>query len=173
MKTTQVLSALAAAAAFVAPAAASTDNFVGTAIRSGSGFQNDPINANGGTFWLNKATSGQASASKRDTLNTVFSGGQGTLSLDVSVPGGQQVYVAKTGELSYTQPHSADTHDGTSTGFNINDSGNLQFEASGFLACSEDGAYKVYAIAYKQDDSCQSFDFKVETATVDGAYEYN
>lgn len=171
MKTTQILSALAVA--LVAPVTAASDNFVGIAIRSGSDFQNAAINANDGTFWLNKATSGQASASKRDTLNTVFTGGQGTLSLAASVPGGQQVYVAKTGELSFTQPHSADTHDGTSTGFNINGSGAIQFEASGFLACSEDGAYKVYAQAYKQDDSCQSFDFKMETATVDGAYEYN
>ncbi|KAF1350164.1 hypothetical protein BDV97DRAFT_282314, partial [Delphinella strobiligena] len=108
--------------------------FVGTAIRSGSDFQNGAINANGNYIWLNKATAGQTSA-KRDTVNTVFSGGEGTLSLDVSVPGGQQVYVAKTGELSYTTPHSADTHDGTQTGFSINGSGNLQFEASGFLAC--------------------------------------
>jgi hypothetical protein len=72
---------------------------------------------------------------------TVLAGGQGTLSLGVVVPGGQQVYVAKDGALSYTVAHSAAIPDGAvvdqfskDAPSNGNSFGYLNFE-EGFVAC--------------------------------------
>ncbi|KAH6660284.1 hypothetical protein BKA67DRAFT_653478 [Truncatella angustata] len=88
-------------------------------------FYGDGINANAGRFWLGKnATSycpGEVEnldCSKFATSSTNFVGGNGTLALDVSVPGGQQIYVAADGALGYTGPHSAAVPDGAiTTGF--------------------------------------------------------
>jgi hypothetical protein len=84
--------------------------------------------------------------------NTVFSGGDGLLGLGVVVPGGQQVYVAKNGELSYTVPHSAAIPEGavvdqfSKTAPGANNLGTLDFE-TGFVACPVGGdgqGYQVY-----------------------------
>lgn len=64
---------------------------------------------------------------------------------NVEVPGGQQVLVLPTGQLSYTQAHSADTHNGTLSPFAYNapsdpSSGSLgtfAFNGDGFLACPD------------------------------------
>ena len=84
--------------------------------------------------------------------STVFSGGDGTLGLGVVVPGGQQVYVAANGELSYTLPHSAAIPAGavvdqfSKTAPGAHNLGTLSFE-TGFVACPVGGSgqgYQVY-----------------------------
>ncbi|KAI0012655.1 hypothetical protein F4779DRAFT_567473 [Xylariaceae sp. FL0662B] len=88
-------------------------------------FFGEGINASGGKFWINKDAAAYCPGSI-DGLDcsaypgskTVFAGGNGTLSLDVAVPGGQQVYIAPDGSLSYTVPHSAQMPEGSiTTGF--------------------------------------------------------
>ncbi|KAI0542733.1 hypothetical protein GGR58DRAFT_496839 [Xylaria digitata] len=78
-------------------------------------FGND-INASGGKFYVNRNTSTycpdgvsglDCSAYSGTGTTFVIGNGTTTMSLDVSVPGGQQVYVAPDGSLSYTQAHSA------------------------------------------------------------------
>ncbi|KAI1085100.1 hypothetical protein F5B20DRAFT_575566 [Whalleya microplaca] len=88
-------------------------------------FNGDAINASGGKFWVHKDTSAYCPSdvegldcSAYPGSQTVFAGGNGTLSLNVAVPGGQQVYIAPDGSLSYTVPHSAAIPDGAiTTGF--------------------------------------------------------
>ncbi|KAF2028762.1 hypothetical protein EK21DRAFT_113618 [Setomelanomma holmii] len=72
---------------------------------------------------------------------TVLAGGDNTLSMAVDVPGGQQVYIAPDGALSYTQAHSAYIPPGSVVdGFSREypaagqQFGYLNFE-TGFVAC--------------------------------------
>ncbi|KAI1374162.1 hypothetical protein F4677DRAFT_427392 [Hypoxylon crocopeplum] len=76
-------------------------------------FYGDAINASEGKFWINKNTTAACptdvdglDCSAYSGSDTVFAGGNNTLSLNVAVPGGQQVYIAKDGSLSCTAPHS-------------------------------------------------------------------
>lgn len=109
-------------------------------------FAGDAINASGGKFWVNKDTSAYCpegieglDCSAYPGSQTVFDGGNQTLSLSVAVPGGQQgthhsglyvlsmkillittfiVYIDEDGSLSYTQPHSGAMPNGSiATGF--------------------------------------------------------
>ncbi|CAI6334643.1 unnamed protein product [Periconia digitata] len=72
-----------------------------------------PLEANGGHFFLSGENSAHCPSELGEEVcaaypgnGTVLAGGEGTLSLGVVVPGGQQIYVAPDGALSYTQPHS-------------------------------------------------------------------
>ncbi|KAI1093052.1 hypothetical protein F5B19DRAFT_172771 [Rostrohypoxylon terebratum] len=76
-------------------------------------FLGNAINASGGKFYINNGTSAYCpdeveglDCSAYPGSKTVFTGGNDTLYLDVAVPGGQQVYVAADGSLSYTVAHS-------------------------------------------------------------------
>ncbi|KAI1416954.1 hypothetical protein F5Y13DRAFT_185785 [Hypoxylon sp. FL1857] len=87
-------------------------------------FVGNAINASGGKFFVNRNTSAYCpevdglDCSAYPGSKTVFVGGNNTLSLDVAVPGGQQVYIAADGSLSYTVAHSAALPDGAvATGF--------------------------------------------------------
>ncbi|OTA59230.1 hypothetical protein K449DRAFT_112216 [Hypoxylon sp. EC38] len=88
-------------------------------------FVGDAINASGGKFFVHRNTSAYCPSgidgldcSAYPGSKTVFIGGNDTLSLDVAVPGGQQVYVAADGSLSYTTAHSAALPEGAiATGF--------------------------------------------------------
>ncbi|KAI2463090.1 hypothetical protein F4781DRAFT_146253 [Annulohypoxylon bovei var. microspora] len=88
-------------------------------------FWGDAINANNGKFRVNKNTTADfpdgiegLDCSAYPGTNTVFVEGNGTISMNVGVPGGQQIYIAKDGSLSYTIPHSRELPDGsTTTGF--------------------------------------------------------
>ncbi|KAI0547051.1 hypothetical protein F4679DRAFT_555672 [Xylaria curta] len=73
------------------------------------------INASGGKFYVNKPTETYCPSgvngldcSDFDGSETVFDLGYNDgMGLDVTVPGGQQVYIAPDGSLSFTQAHSA------------------------------------------------------------------
>lgn len=115
-----------------------------------------PLTARNGKFYLG---AGPPTSSCPENVgscppgnSTVFQGGAGTLGLGVVVPGGQQVYVAANGELSYTLPHSAAIPAGASvdqfskTAPGSNNLGTLNFE-TGFVACpvgSGGQGYQVY-----------------------------
>lgn len=84
---------------------------------------------------------------------TVLAGGDKTLSLGVIVPGGQQVYVAPDGALSYTIAHSAAIPVGSiqdefskEAPSNGNSFGYLNFP-TGWVACpaAEGSGYQVFA----------------------------
>ncbi|THX82020.1 hypothetical protein D6D05_04015 [Aureobasidium pullulans] len=155
--------------------------FGGLAIHSGSDIQYASVNAAGSTFWLNKDSS--VYCPKVDglvcsnTTTTQFIGGDNTLSLDTTVPGGQQIYVSEEGRLSFTVPHSAYTGEGSSsTGFSIAQEGqHLQYQGSDFLACPVDDAYAVYAAAAKKDASedCLGFAFRISETSAPAAWEYS
>ncbi|OTA55462.1 hypothetical protein K449DRAFT_438684 [Hypoxylon sp. EC38] len=88
-------------------------------------FAGTAINANDGKFWINKDTTADCPSdvegldcSAYPGSDTIFIEGNGTISLNVGVPGGQQVYVADDGSLSYTAPHSGALPPGSNaTGF--------------------------------------------------------
>lgn len=156
-------------------------SFGGVAIASGSDIQYDSVNANGTYFWLNRGTEvyTPSTATASDQKNTIFAGGNNTLSLDVSAPGGQQVYVDSDGLLRYTVPHSAYTGTGSkSTGFSVANN-ILKFENSDFVACklaqSPDNAYEVYAAAANTNtgSNCVGFEIMVSDNTGAAAYEYS
>jgi hypothetical protein len=100
--------------------------------------------------------------------STVFAGGEGTLSLGVVVPGGQQVYVAPGGALSYTTAHSAYIPTGSivdqfskTAPSNGNSFGYLNFE-TGFVACpvgAADAGYQVFGQtdSFKASSDCLGF----------------
>jgi uncharacterized protein YfaP (DUF2135 family) len=83
----------------------------------------------------------------------VLVGGNKTLSLGVVVPGGQEVYVAPGGALSYTQAHSVAVPDGSvrdafskEAPSNGNQFGYLKY-GEGFVACpaGKEG-YQVFGV---------------------------
>ncbi|KAI5206747.1 hypothetical protein E4T39_02271 [Aureobasidium subglaciale] len=161
--------------------AAPTGAFGGVAIHSGSEIQYASVNAAGSQFWLQKDTatfcpeiSGLVCP---NTTATQFLGGDNTLSLDTTVPGGQQVYVAADGRLSFTVAHSASTGEGSSvTGFSLAQEGqHIQFNGSDFLACPVDDAYAVFAAAAVKDaaEDCVGFAFRVAESTGPAAWQYS
>ncbi|KAI1181129.1 hypothetical protein F4777DRAFT_3308 [Nemania sp. FL0916] len=98
-----------------------------TGQNSGTCFHGTPVHASGLKFFINKPTSTYCpdgvsglNCSDFSGTGTTFVMGEGStsLSLDTTVPGGQQVYIGPDGSLSYTQAHSAAIPAGsTTTGF--------------------------------------------------------
>jgi hypothetical protein len=193
--TTAVASLLAAAAAAptaiqpVARQAESSPYFGVIAQRSASPIHFQPMNARGGRFYL--GGKGPSSYCPEEVVGpencpagnvTTFAGGNQTLSLGVVVPGGQQVYVAPDGALSYTQAHSAYIPPGsTVTGFsrtkapNSDAFGYLNWE-KGFIACpgaAEDG-WQVYGnIANGTfSNDCLGFSAIASPGNAPGAWQY-
>ncbi|KAF1949309.1 hypothetical protein CC80DRAFT_497625 [Byssothecium circinans] len=152
--------------------------------RSASPIHLLPLNANGGKFTLGGSPSPHCPPEVGEVCNaypgneTVFAGGDGTLSLGVIVPGGQQVYVAPDGALSYTAPHSVYKPEGSivdgwsrTEGENF---GNLIF-TSGLIACptTEGKPWQVYGnIAAVNSTSCLGFSSLTVNTTDAGAWEY-
>ncbi|CAK37103.1 hypothetical protein CBS63078_8164 [Aspergillus niger] len=121
--------------------------------RSGSPIHLLPLNANSGGFYLGGNTSSYCPISSGCPAGTetVFAGDGSAL--DVEVPGGQQVYVAPSGALTFTVPHSAYIPAGSSTGpFKYTPGkpfGSWTFTgagATGFMACPDQGnKWQVFA----------------------------
>ncbi|KAL4782527.1 hypothetical protein BJX76DRAFT_332507 [Aspergillus varians] len=166
------------AAAAPTPNSASTPEqpaaFTVLAARSASPIHYLPLNAAGQSFWLG----GQPSTycplpSNCPPGNTTVLAGDGA-SLSVSVPGGQQIYVAPSGALKFTQAHSANIPPGSSYGpfeytpgaqgsafgyYNYSGWG-----ASGFMACPTDddrwqvfGALRNATVPSGDVDDCLGF----------------
>ncbi|KAK9860621.1 hypothetical protein MYU51_005721 [Penicillium brevicompactum] len=156
MKFTTALPLALPLLASAAPASDPTPNpnFSVMAARSASPIHYLQLNAAGQKFYLG----GETASYCPDQVPNCPPGNQtiftpGGASLDVNVPGGQQVYVDPKGALSFTQAHSANIPPGSAVGpfvyspdkpwahYSFNGWG-----ASGFMACpTEDAKWQVFA----------------------------
>lgn len=108
----------------------------------------------------------------------MLAGGEGTLSLGVVVPGGQQVYVAPDGALSYTQPHSAYKPEGSVVdGWNKTEGanfGSLNF-VDGLVACptTEGKPWQVYGALSTVELGSDCLGFNALTSKLHSAYSRN
>jgi len=119
--------------------------FTVISVRSGSPIQYLPLNAAGQKFWLGgqPATYCPTQVDPNcppGNVTAILGGG----ALDTEVPGGQQIYVAPTGALSFTQAHSASIPTGSSIGpFSVTAGtpearySTSAFGATGFMACPD------------------------------------
>ena len=169
MKYSATFSALAAAVFAASPCSAAEPSatpappagpnyFTVISARSASPVHLLPLTARGGKFYLGGgppssycpvAQVGDACPSGN---TTTLVGGQGTLSMGVIVPGGQEAYVAPDGALSYTVAHSAYVPEGSIRDqFSVeapsgqNSFGYLNFE-TGFVACPATGTETGYQV---------------------------
>ncbi|KAK4498428.1 hypothetical protein PRZ48_011086 [Zasmidium cellare] len=142
---------LAALTALASTASASYFSLL--AVRSASPIHYGTINANESGIWIGKDAGSYCPPSFAEQNitcpnngRTVFSGpsvANGSLSLGVSVPGGQQVYIdPQYGIVSFTQPHSANKPEGSVvdgwTFTNGSSFGTLSW-SNGILFCSLSG----------------------------------
>ena len=175
------------------PARATAESFTLISIDSGSSIQNAAISASNDAFWIGRGTSSSCPDSvgtscPEGTTTALTVGQDGTIQMDVEVPGGQQLYVGPKGVLSYTIPHSAATPEGSSVqGFKYTAGasgsvGSLIFEDVGFAACPVvDGTltgklYQIYATVEdgKYTTNCTGISLGAVSYTGDvAAWEYN
>lgn len=188
-------------------AASQIKTFTSTAVRSASPIHYQPLNARGNAIYLGGETETYCPKVKDvkcpkgnttvfDVNNKTKTAGYGPYqayetaslanaiySLDTSVPGGQQLYVAPNGALSYTIPHSAAVPEHSyQQGFTVDQGtglGSWTFEgkggATGFLACptEKEGEYQVFAdIEGVESEDCLGFDAIITQAKGPGAYQY-
>ncbi len=154
--------------------------------RSGSPVHLLPLTARGLKFYLgggppSSYCPSQVGSSCPPGTSTTFIGGDGGLSLGVVVPGGQQVYVAPDGALSYTQAHSAAIPAGSIVGnFTKTEPqqggqfGDLSFE-TGFVACPVEGnQWQVFGQVEGGHfgDECLGFDALTQSTEQPGAWQY-
>jgi len=157
--------------------------------RSASPIHLRPLTARGGKFYLGGGPPSsycpvaQVGNACPPGNTTVLAGGDKTLSLGVIVPGGQQVYVAPDGALSYTQAHSAYIPPGSvvdqfsktapSGGQSF---GYLNFE-TGFVACPAADATQGYQVFGQVDGAtfgpdCLGFSALTSAVDAPGAWQY-
>lgn len=154
--------------------------------RSASPIHLLPLTARGGKFYLggpgpsSYCPPNLPAGSCPPGNSTVFAGGDGTLSLGVVVPGGQQVYVAPDASLSYTVAHSAAIPVGSiidqfsKTAPGSNNLGSLSFE-TGFVACpvgAADQGYQVFGQTLDFEASSDCLGFSALTCTLKPAYPH-
>jgi hypothetical protein len=146
---TALVSAVSAqSSSATAPAApAPTGYFSVISARSASPIHLQPLTARGGKFYLGGGPPSsycpveQVGSACPSGNATVLAGGDKTLSMGVIVPGGQEVYIAPDGSMSYTQAHSAFVPEGSvrdqfsrEAPQGSNSFGYLNFE-TGFVGC--------------------------------------
>jgi hypothetical protein len=149
----------------------------------------DSVVARGERFYLSGGTntfcpSPPVDCSVYDNV-TAFSFSQGHLAMEASVPGGQLVYVMTTGELGFSQAHSASIPEGADTSsftfdpnaFSSANMGRLSttaFGANGFIACNDaQQQWQVFAdVPGKDATNCLGFDAATIEANFTGAWEY-
>ncbi|RDL30159.1 uncharacterized protein BP5553_10437 [Venustampulla echinocandica] len=146
------------------------------------------INANNGELYIGKPTTAECQeAYPCDTLSNataiiVSNNGAGA-AMDVYVPGGQILYVRKTGELGYTAAHAQNVpSDATQKGFmrveffpsDKSAYAAVIFHGEAFLACplGEEGVYRVHAFADSRTD-CTKIEIQaVDSGSEPHAYQY-
>ncbi|CAL3963282.1 hypothetical protein PZA11_000950 [Diplocarpon coronariae] len=197
MFTKTAILSLLASFAVAAPTSTSADVpadnpnvFSGFAVKSGSAIQGYSINANSLKFNLNNGTKTYCPPNSNVVCSLVgtttvflYRPESKSLFLDGIVAGGQQVYVAGDGSLSFTGAHSGALLDSSSaTPFEYSpqkangDAGYVTFDGKSFTACpadlgSDGTSYLIYALARTEPTStCIAFRF--QTALYDGAVPY-
>lgn len=187
MKCTSVLAFATSAMAAAIPQAGTTTplRFGGLALATGTEIHFSPLAANGLAFYIGKNTTTYcpedtvancAASNTNETIFSYFNGGGG-VSLDTTVPGGQQVYVTEgdetsgqlAGQLKFTQAHSTVTsgpalYDGFTTAYD----GIFQFEGKDWFACEIDefgSGYGIWSVARlagsNAGEACIAFTWKV------------
>jgi len=201
MKTTTILSTIAimATSVFAAPAGTTTASAAAStasagpfnlmSIRSASDIQYATINARNSKFFIGKNTDAYCPADNDEIPCGSF--GNSTqvrlygdqLSMDVSVPGGQTVYIGPKGALRFTEPHTYSMPKGSTTGgFSITEEDGGVYASigheGGFLACPVDAAkggypYQIFVgVKGFSRENCTGFDFAAVNSTQPGAFEY-
>lgn len=169
---------------------ASADYFSLMALRSASPIHFQTVSARDARLYLGGATGSSCPAESIGAANcpagnvTSFeSNGNGGLNMGAEVPGGQQVYIATSGEVGYTIPHSAQVPEGAIVdGWTFSGGENgLSYVnwKNGLVACptdKADGTYQVFAAVDGKEfgSECLGFD-AVETAGTQNptAWEYS
>ncbi|KAJ5194289.1 hypothetical protein N7491_001626 [Penicillium cf. griseofulvum] len=168
--TTLALPLLAASAPTPEPPA--NPAFGVMAMRSASPIHFAQLNAAGQKFYLHGETASYCPEQVQHCplgKQTVFAPGGG--SLDVMVPGGQQVYIDPNGALSFTQAHSANIPEGSVRGpfhYTADEPwAHYSFAgwgATGFMACpTDDDRWQVFAaiqnatVPHGNVDECLGF----------------
>lgn len=153
--------ALLAAVSAVAAAPTSCDiNFTMMSLRSASAIHFGRVDASGTKFYIGLErpssycpTPPVPASSCPSGNSTAVSFGQSGMSLDVMVPGGQRIYIAPDGSLSYTIAHSGFMPPGSITeGFTLgpkqeNTLRTITHKRGGFIACpvkKNTGPWKVF-----------------------------
>ncbi|KAF2746915.1 hypothetical protein M011DRAFT_392483, partial [Sporormia fimetaria CBS 119925] len=170
-----------------ATAAAQTSYFGVMSTRSASPVHLLPLTARGGKFYLGGGPP-SSYCPEQETVKpycppgteTTLAGGYEWLSLGVVVPGGQRVYIAPDGSMSYTQAHSAYMPPGSiQDGWSRTEGaqfGNLRW-TNGLIACPTDvegQGYQVFGqIEGKEfDGGCLGFNALTVNVTEAGAWQY-
>ncbi|MCJ1329673.1 hypothetical protein MMC10_006353 [Thelotrema lepadinum] len=161
------------------------------ALSSNSALQGQPINATGNQFFVGLASGIYCPVPAPDcagfsNTTTIEVGGGGASMYD-DVPGGQDVYVAQNGQLSFTTAHEEGIFpEGAYTGpFSIEPTGFGGYQliftgdnSSGFFACptGENGAWEILAKVSSGGAICAAA-ADVELAAIavsePGAFEYD
>ncbi|KAF3084577.1 hypothetical protein TWF569_006362 [Orbilia oligospora] len=154
------LATLLATAVAAAPAPSNL-SFTMMSLRSASPVHFGSVNASGQKFYIGLEKPSSYCPTPPVPASSCPSGkytsvtfGSGYSSLNVAVPGGQRIYIAPDGSLSYTQAHSAyippgSTQDGFILGPKNKDNGlrPITHKKGGFVACPTKknvGPWKVY-----------------------------
>jgi len=162
--------------------------FTGMALRSASPIHFASLEARSDGLWLWGKTKtfcpeevGDA-CPKGKTTSLYY--GEHRLSMGAMVPGGQQVYITKTGRVGYTQPHSASMPAGSTTTGWIYRPKYFDFGSSkadqlshrkGLVACEyqNSGTYQLYVqVPGFSKKGCLGFDFVAQNVTKPTAWEY-
>ncbi|PYH48120.1 putative IgE-binding protein [Aspergillus saccharolyticus JOP 1030-1] len=134
------------------------NSFTVMSARSASPIHLLPLNAASGGFYLGLHNASSYCPEQVSKLGACPPGTEtvinaGANSLDVSVPGGQQIYIAPSGALAFTQPHSAYVPAGSVVGaFEYSQPAGASFgywtlPGSGLIACPvpEAATWQVFA----------------------------
>lgn len=168
----------ATATATAAPTSDSS-TFTLVSIKSGSDLQYSPVHASAQKLQLggdlSTSTSPAGVPVPQTNVTSFTTGSQNGLSLNVVVPGGQQVFVNADGVLGYTTPHSGVLPTGAiTTGFSLSNN-DLQFNGKQqFVACPV-GASGLYDIAVQEkvtQNSCVGIALRATTGTVAPAWQW-
>lgn len=187
MKCTAILAFATSAMAVAIPQVGTTTplRFGGLALATGTKVHLAPLAANNLKIYIGKNTTTycpedtEADCDCANTNQTIFSylNGNGGVSLDTQVEGGQRVYVTEgddsigqlAGELKFTQAHSGATSGpALYDGFNNVYDGIFQFEGKDWFACPIDdfnSGYGIWSVARLEGshagESCIPFQWKV------------
>ncbi|KAH8695233.1 IgE-binding protein [Talaromyces proteolyticus] len=179
MKFTSFIPAsLLAASVAAAPVAKGNSAFTVISARSGSPIHLQAINAAGSKFWVG----GSPATFCPSFVNPCPPGNEtvwaNAFNMDVEVPGGQTLYVAPSGALSFTTAHSMSMPAGSqqgpfdnqqpSSGEEFGTYTTSSFGATGFMACPDDAtnasSWQVFAairnatVPTGNVDDCLGFD---------------
>lgn len=154
--------------------------FVGTAQHTTTEIHNLPLVARQNAIWVGGDTAAYCPETGVPCPETPVTGFMRPeaiedhgLIMNVGVPGGQILYAAKDGALSYTIAHSNVIPKGAKTEFFLSLDGKVQPATKNdeWFACAEDGGRKVYNVE-KEGQDCIWFTFRTDATEGISAWQY-